>query len=133
MCLKMVPFEVTYFLCFSFIIKVFTVIICCLVWYQEALIRTPLGWIFEFCGFICIFREFRYSVWVNKAMIELRYMFLKVFLVMKIFIVIFSFCFAYMLYESSRRKPGWRFTAGVKFWIFSILLYIRFPSNLICH
>ena len=113
MCLKMVPFEVTYFFsCFFFIIKVFTVIICCLVWYQEALIRTPLGWIFESFGFICIFREY---VWVNIAMIELRYMFLKVLLVMKIFIVVFSFCFAYMLYESSRRKPGWRFTAGVKF------------------
>ena len=28
------------------------------------------------------------------------------------------------LYESFRRKPGWRFTAGVKFWIY----FARFPN-----
>ena len=32
------------------------------------------------------------------------------------FDVCLSFCHTDKLYESSRRKPGWRFTAGCEFW-----------------
>ena len=31
-----------------------------------------------------------------------------------------EFCHTDKLYESSRRKPGWRFTAGCEFWTFKV-------------
>ena len=38
-------------------------------------------------------------------------------------------CLFWKLYESSRRKPGWRFTAGVEFWGKSCP-FCEFPVNL---
>ena len=40
-----------------------------------------------------------------------------------------GFCQTDKLYESLRRKPGWRFTAGFEFWTF-VLSLIFFPNSL---
>ena len=69
---------------------------------------------YDFCGRFLRkrFSTTRFAIWSYSRKIFYTYIYIYIYVFLYAFDACFRFCHTDKLYESSRRKPGWRFTAG---------------------